>query len=343
MPVVGCATAGEGVDLAGVPQTRTVTAGSVQPGGDAMGRGSLSISYVDEPTIIDAVVPASREEVWPVLLNAFFAEGFAPDGLDPGNGIASVSRIEWSRERNGIPLSTLLDCGLSGTGRDLANDARIVSAVAAQIGEEGTDVTRVRVRLDAVAFPLGEGGERARSCTTTGVLERALLGRVREAVMEEETASEVPGPATGVPAPPPLAPPLALRDLPFDPGDKLRIWLSESERVTGAFLGLQGDTLLLRRTRRTGFPRHSVTAVQVKEVRRRPVALGAVLGVVAGVAIATSTDLGIGGRHAVQGEILNPGLGAVAGGLVGAAVGYFFGTSWLEIPLERIWPTSPPP
>jgi hypothetical protein len=318
-------------------------AGSVSPGGDAVGRGSLSISYVDEPTLIDAVVPASKGEVWPVLLDAFFAEGLAPDGLDPNGGLASVSRIEWSRERNGIPLRTFLDCGLSGTGRELANDARVVSAVAAQIGEEGTDVTRVTVRVDAVAFPLGEGGERARSCTTTGALERALLGRIREAVTEEATSPGVPGPATVETAPPPTYPPLAVRDLPFEPGDRLRVWLSDSERVTGAFLGFQGDSLLLRRTRRTGFPRGFVTAVQVKEIRRRPVAIGAVLGVAVGIAVATSTDLGIGGRHAVQGKILNPGLGAVAGGLVGAAVGYFFGTSWLDVPLDRIWPDSPPP
>jgi hypothetical protein len=215
--------------------------------------------------------------------------------------------------------------------------------VAAQIGEEGTNVTRVTVRLDAVAFPLGVGGERARSCTTTGALERALLGRIREAVTEDATAPGAPGPATAETAPPPTYLPLAVRDLPFEPGDRLRVWLSDSERVTGAFLGFQGDSLLLRRTRRASFPRSFVTAVEMKETRRRPVAIGAILGVAVGIAVATSTDLGIGGRHAVQGKILNPGLGAVAGGLLGAAVGYFFGTSWLDVPMHRIWPDSIPP
>ena len=54
-----------------------------------------------------------------------------------------------------------------------------------------------------------------------------------------------------------------------------------------------------------------------------------------------NTGIGITGKHEVQGEILNPGLGAVFGGLLGAGVGYLFGRSWLDVPLGGLWPEPP--
>ena len=130
-PALGCATAKPGeTDLLGTPQIRTVMAGA-RGGGD--GTGLATIRFVDEPIVVEEVVGAPRDEVWPLLLEAYRAEGLVPDGADAESGILSLSRVEWSRERNGQSLSGFLDCGRSSTGRALANDARVVTDIASQV------------------------------------------------------------------------------------------------------------------------------------------------------------------------------------------------------------------
>jgi len=330
----------------GGPEIRTVTTGSGSPGGGDVTRG-MAIRYVGEPILVDDVVGGTREEVLPLLLEAYRSEGLTPDGMDPETGIVSVSRAEWSTELNGLPMSTFLDCGPSPTGRALADDARIVSAVAAQVVGEGPDASRVTVRLDARAFPPTNLGGRVRECTTTGVLEKAIIGRVQTALTPEPVETGAVGAEVELAGPQPfLSNPVARVDigaLPFDPGDQIRVWLSDSERLSGTFLGFQTDSLLLRKSRRIPVPLGSIRALQVKQVNTVPVIVGAVLGAATGITVAMATEVGIGGKHAIQGEILNPGLGAVFGGLVGAGVGYlFFGRSWLDVPLEKLWPGSPP-
>lgn len=348
LPLLGCATSSPESDLLGGPQIRTVTTGSGSPGGGDVVRG-MAIRYVDEPILVDDIVAGAREEVLSLLLDAYRAEGLTPDGMDPETGIVSASQAEWFRELNGLPLSTFLDCGPSPTGRALADDARIVSAVASQVVAVLPDVSRVTVRLDAQAYPPTNLGGRVRACTTTGVLERTIIDRL-QAILPP--AAVLPGgegmePGMEVAGPPPyLSNPVARVDvaaLPFGPGDQIRIWLPGSQRVSGTFLGFQPDTLLLRKSRRTPVPLGSIQALEVKQVETFPVVVGAVLGVAAGITVAMATEMGIGGKHAIQGEILNPGLGAVFGGLVGAGVGYlFFGRSWLDVPLEGLWSASPP-
>ena len=339
--VLGCATSNPDQDLMGMPQIRTVTAGAASPGGGEFTRG-MAIRYFDEPILVEDIVGATREKVLPLLLEAFRAEGLTPDGMDAESGIVSLSRAEWLREWKGQPLSTFLDCGPSLTGRLLADDARIVSAITAQVRGEETDITRVTIRLDAVAFPLSTLGGRVQGCTTTGEIERAILTRIQIAVAPEEAGPRAQSPDVGTqPAVSIPASRVEARDLIFGPGDHVRIWLSPSERLTGVFLGFNADTLLLKRSRRTAVPLRSVQAVQVKRTRRLPVLVGGVLGLATGVTLAMTTDMGIGGRHAIQGKILNPGLGAVFGGLVGVGVGYLFGRSWLDVLLEGVWPGAP--
>ncbi|MGD8361730.1 MAG: hypothetical protein PVJ04_09885 [Gemmatimonadota bacterium] len=339
IPLLGCASSGGEAGLLGTPQVRTVVAGSVSPDGGGMGVGAMSITYLVEPVLVSSVVPATPDVVWPLLLDALASEGLSPDGVDATTGLVSVGRVEWSRERNGLPLSTFLDCGISATGRSLADDARIVAAMTTQAEADGTEDTRVTIRLEAVAFPLGESGERARECRTNQELEHAILGHIERATIPAPAAGEVRATTPGVAsAGPTRTAPTLMTDLPFSPGDKVRIWLSDSERITGAFLGFQADALLLKKSRRTHVPFWSIDAIQVKHTHQLPIVLGSVLGIAAGITVATTTEMGIGGRHAVQGEILNPGLGAVVGGLVGAAVGYILGTSWIDVPLDTVWP-----
>jgi hypothetical protein len=110
---------------------------------------------------------------------------------------------------------------------------------------------------------------------------------------------------------------------------------SPTERYTGTFLVYRNDTVLLRRSRVTGVPYSSVSTLEVQRTNTGRIVAGAGVGAVAGVAIAVRTGLGITGRHEVQGRVLNPGLGAVAGGLIGAFLtSKLFASRWEEVPLE---------
>jgi hypothetical protein len=122
---------------------------------------------------------------------------------------------------------------------------------------------------------------------------------------------------------------------PVEPGTRIRIHTSPTERYTGTFLAYRNDTVLMRRSRITPVPLSSVSILEVHHARTPRIVAGAVIGAVAGIAIATGTDAGITGDHEIQGRILNPGLGSVAGGLAGAWIASkLFGTSWEEVSLD---------
>jgi hypothetical protein len=341
LPLLACATGGGEGDLLGAPEIRTVTAGSVTGGGDAMVAGSTTIRYEEQPVLLNETVPAGVAQVFDALLAAFRAEGLAPDGIDPATGIVSLSRTEWSGERNGRRLSDFLDCGLTATGQPVANGARVVVAVGGQVREAGAQ-SRVTLRLGASAYPYANLGEAVRGCVTTGEIERAILDRVQASLAPGLPPS---GPANAAGAAPPPGPvPASAAQLPFNAGDRLRVWVSPSERLTGSFLGIRPDTLVLGTGRRTSIPLGVIQQIQVKRTRRWAILAGAMVGIAAGIGIATTTDLGIVGDHAVQGEVLNPGLGGLAGGLAGALVGSFaLGSKWVEVPVGAVRPGSGAP
>lgn len=283
---------------------------------------------------------APQAIVWPLLIQAYRAEGLEPDGADPASGILTLSRDEWSGARNGLPLSAYLDCGSSSTGRALADDARVVTSIASQVvaGEVGT--SRVTVRLDAVAYPFDASSGQSRSCTTLGTLERDIVDRVR--VELDAGRVGLGPPAIEVAAdftPTPSVAPVVAREIGVTAGDHVRVWVAASVPLTGTFMGLQPDSLVLLRSRRTALPVWSIEALQVRRTSQSSTVIGAVIGIATGITLALTTDLGIGGSHAAQGNLLNPGLGALAGGLAGAAVGHMFiGASWEDIPWDVVGP-----
>ncbi len=347
LPVVGCATSRGESDLLGAPQIRTVTAGSVSSGGETAVAGATTIRYEEQPILVEELVDAGVGEVFPALLAAFRSEGLLPDGVDPESGIVSLSRAEWSGERNGRRLSSFLDCGPSATGQPMADDARVVVSIAAQARESGPGSTRVTQRLGASAYPFESLGGGVRGCVTTGELERTILDRIRAAIAPGPPGAQATGetPRAG-PTPPVVRAAPGSPDLPFQTGDRLRVWVWPGDRLTGAFLGVGQDTLVLGTGRRTPIPLGWIQEIQVKRTRRAAIAVATLVGAAAGIAIASTTDLGIVGSHSVQGEILNPGLGALAGGLAGALVGSVaFGTSWVQVPLGAVRSGSglPPP
>jgi hypothetical protein len=353
--LTACATSGSSEDdIFGRPRVRTVIgAGSSTSGGSRSGSGT--ITYLEEPVIIRELIQRPADEVWPPLLGAFDDADLAPDQMDPSRRIVSLSRFELSRERKGLPLSTYLDCGLSTLGSPLANSSRVVASIIAQGSEEAVATSQLKIRFEAYALPFEGGGGRAQDCVTTGWLEREIIDFVLRSLQTPEDGLVEAVPAsdgeTATAAAPPPATPIselssvsragaagggvpAASDL-LQPGDPVRVTVSRVERLRGTFMGVRRDSLLMRRSRVVSIPLSGVLEVEVKETRRGPVLIGALVGIAAGITVATSTGLGITGDHDVQGKYLNPGLGAVVGGLVGAWLGSsLFGSSWLAVPPE---------
>jgi hypothetical protein len=157
--LAGCATHRGEADLFGMPEIRTVTTGSVNPGGES---GATTYRYESQPVLVEEVVQGGMEEALPALVAALRSEGLGPDDVDTESGVVSSNGLEWSRERNGERLSALLDCGTSGTGRPMADDARIAAALAAHVQEAGPASAKITLRLAAVANPYESLGGRVR-------------------------------------------------------------------------------------------------------------------------------------------------------------------------------------
>lgn len=333
----GCATGARSVeDILTQPRIRTVSATSA--GESNQGSSPEVIRYVEDPVIIREDLASPVPVVWDQLLQRYSEESLIPDQLDESTRTLAVSRFELRGEFRGTPVGTFLDCGLSSTGRPLAESARIQATIISRVSPIGAAASQISTRFEAVAFPSGASGGRVQDCYTTGELERMLVGRVRSALGEEEasrvgTASPSSAPSGSIPAANHSS--SAAVQFPVEPGERIRLHTSPTERYTGTFLVFRNDTVLVRRSRVTAVPFSSVNTLEVQRTKTGPIIAGAGIGAAAGVAIAVSTGLGITGRHEVQGKILNPGLGVVAGGLFGAFLASkLFGNRWEEVPLE---------
>jgi hypothetical protein len=270
---------------------------------------------------------------------AYADEGLAPDQLDEGSRTVAASRFEVQSTFGGVPVGTYLDCGSSLTGRPLVESARIQATIISRVAPVGTSASQISTRFEGIAFPTGGSEGRAQDCYTTGELERMLVARVRSALSDDSQATPaMPTSPTGSSVSSPLSngPSAAsTADFPVEPGTRVRLHTSPTERYTGTFLVLRNDTVLVRRSRVTGVPYSSVSRLEVQQTNPASIALGAAVGAVSGIALFVGTDLGISGRHEAQGRLLNPGLGAVVGGLSGAFLASkLFGSKWEQVPLE---------
>lgn len=330
--LLGCSTASPSPGgLADMPSIRTVTVGSVSSAGDA---GNRTIRFEDDPIVIRRTLEAPPREVWPLLLDAYRAQGLVPGEWDVETLTLATAPREVSREWEGEPLQRFLDCGSSTTGRPLADDSRVSFAMASQLSGDPQGPTELLSRLEAVAFPFEAGPGRAQTCRSTGEMERRIVERVRAALGSPAAPSEPEGgAASGGMQPAGLPSAIVLPGI--EPGDRVRITTFTEERHTGRLIAIRPDSLLMRTSRATAIPMASVASLKRYHAERGPILAGAALGAAAGIALAVGTDLGISSTHQAQGRILNPGLGAIGGGLAGAFLAWLtVGHAWVDIPLE---------
>jgi hypothetical protein len=142
-------------------------------------------------------------------------------------------------------------------------------------------------------------------------------------------------PSAPMGAPRPLGPPLEV--LPLDPGDRIRVRTSPTQRYTGTFMRVRDGSIVMRTSRETRVPLPFVTGIEVEENKSPLITLvGAVIGAGVGIALGMGTDMGISGAHEAQGKMLEPAFGALLGGVSGGLISYhFFGKEWKPITLNR--------
>jgi hypothetical protein len=119
-------------------------------------------------------------------------------------------------------------------------------------------------------------------------------------------------------------------------GDEVRATVGTFPPFVGTVQAIQDNTLSVRTDRGEAPLRlSSIRVLEVRRYRRTRGVEGGVVGAVLGAVLGRVTLIGLSGEHwESQGRILAPGLGAIAGGLIGALLGSkMLGDYWEVIPV----------
>jgi len=307
-------------------------------------RGDVQI-LVDVTPRVEVLSPPPGI-LWPHLIAGHRALAIEPDLIDPESQTVGWTSAVWVREWAGTPLSTYLDCGRSGSGGAVANDARVMADLRTSLIALPDGGTEVRTWLQAVAQPLDGTSRGAVRCSSTRVLERQLAIELRRAYQlaldgEALAGGQAAAPPSVVPQPPATAVRSdrvfdAVQDSGIQPVDQARIIDRYGQRITGTLGALTPGEFSMRIVGRTStMPWSDLQGFERRVDRRSRGVEGGILGALIGALVGSATDIGISGRYAEsQGRVLNPGLGAVAGGLLGAWLGSRIGGGyWVTVPL----------
>lgn len=306
-------------------------------------RGDVRVQVDQSPRVEVLSPPASV--LFTPLVEAHRRLEIQPDLIDPATGTVGWTSATWVREFQGVPLSTYLDCGRSGTGGPAANESRVAADFRTVLVPLPAGGTEVRTWLSAIALPMDGSSRGSVRCSSMKVLERQLaieLTRAYQATLDGELAA--PASAAAPPPPPASTPALdharavfgAVEASGVEAGDRIRIVDRYDQRITGTMGLLLPEEFTMNIVGRTsGMPWQDLQAFERRVERPSKALWGGLLGVVVGGVVGHASNFGITGRHGeTQGKILGPGLGAVTGGLVGAWLGSRVGGGyWITVPL----------
>ena len=312
----------------------------------ATDRGDVRL-VVDQSPRVEVLSPPP-DVLWVPLVQAHRALSIQPDLIDPDARTVGWTSATWIREFQGTPLSTYLDCGRSGTGGATADDARVSADFRTALIPLPAGGTEIRTWLRAVAQPLDGSSRGTVQCSSMKVLERLLaieLRRAYQAELDGEGATDALVSTETAPQPVVTTTPTEVRaNRVFEAvttagttsGERIRIVDRYDQRITGTIGPITPDEMTMKIVGRDS----SMPWSDVKEFERRidrpsKGVWGGVIGTVLGAVVGHVSNFGITGRHAEsQGRVLGPGLGAVAGGLVGAWLGSRIGGGyWITVPL----------
>lgn len=120
---------------------------------------------------------ASPDELFRVTLLAFSDVGVDPTIIDAQHKRIGNPGFIRTRTLGAVALSRYLECGTNMSGVKADND-RITLAVEANIEEDGTRDSAMRILVSATAKSMMGSSTAAVDCASTGKLEQALRNAV---------------------------------------------------------------------------------------------------------------------------------------------------------------------
>jgi hypothetical protein len=139
-------------------------------------RGGIIETSAATDIIVDSL-DLPRSEALVAVRNAYVALGLVPNLVDPARGFVGIRQHVLSRELQGVPLTTYIDCGIDVNGMPVAANDRIELTMLTEIVDaSGRSTTRSVLSARALRSSSGAQMDPKR-CSSRRALE-AKLGRV---------------------------------------------------------------------------------------------------------------------------------------------------------------------
>jgi len=124
------------------------------------------------------IVPATVDQAWPALMQAYQDLELGPGRIDPASHTLGHSGLVAARRLVGERLSRLFNCGSNMTG-PVANQSRITLVLDTRL--EALEDSAVLVTLvEGTAVPFEATEATGRRCASTGLLEQRIHERLLE-------------------------------------------------------------------------------------------------------------------------------------------------------------------
>lgn len=169
---IGCAAAESASPLRG-PDEGTHTIVLTTPSGTA----EASIRRDQHVAIAD--LPASRTDVWPLVLEAWKDSGLPDPVVDDRGYRVAVTNTTVQRRIGRRPISSYLSCGSSISGPN-ADSHRIRLTAQALVERAGDARSVLHIRIEATAHTTEGASAAPIPCATLGTLENLIVTRVIE-------------------------------------------------------------------------------------------------------------------------------------------------------------------
>jgi hypothetical protein len=141
----------------------------------------LKLTVDRDPSRHRVAAPLSRS--WAEIAQVFDVLAIPLEYADHRANRVGNSRFIVNRMLAGRPVSTFLRCGFGAAGA-LADSHRIRMNIATELKPASSDSTAVFTQIEATASPVDGTNTAPTNCTSTGVLEMAIVTVLKQEVGE---------------------------------------------------------------------------------------------------------------------------------------------------------------
>lgn len=135
------------------------------------------VDVSSDPNTTERVIDVPVTEAWQALVKVYEELGVEITFADTRQLVVGNRNLKVRRQFAGMPLSRLLDCGISPvTGHPNADRYNVDLSLVTRLEARGNE-TVVHTQLDALARPAGHSNTPVR-CSTTGDLESHIAHRI---------------------------------------------------------------------------------------------------------------------------------------------------------------------